>query len=97
MFLLLLGCCQVDAVGGLGARSADVEAAMLRAVGALGLRGADMSERHGVEFSLTSASFQDDPWSMFEALRDACPVHHTDDAGAALHRLSRGRCPGGAA
>jgi AcrR family transcriptional regulator len=35
LFLLLLGCCQVDAVSALGAASSDVEAAMLGAVDAL--------------------------------------------------------------
>ncbi len=41
-----------------------------------------MSERgHGVEFSLTSSAFQDDPWTTFAALRDGCPVHHTTTPG----------------
>ena len=31
-----------------------------------------------VDFSLLSASFQDDPWSTFAALRDRCPLHQTD-------------------
>ena len=43
--------------------------------------GCDMSERHGVEFSLTSSAFQDDPWTTFAALREACPVHHTTTPG----------------
>ncbi len=31
-----------------------------------------------VDFSLLSASFQDDPWSTFAALRARCPLHQTD-------------------
>jgi cytochrome P450 len=32
-----------------------------------------------IEFSLLSAAFQLDPASTFAALRDRCPVHHTDE------------------
>jgi cytochrome P450 len=31
----------------------------------------------GVDFSLLSEAFQNDPAAMFAALRDRCPVHHT--------------------
>ena len=34
-----------------------------------------------VEFSLTSESFQDDPWTTFAALRERCPVHHATEPG----------------
>lgn len=30
-----------------------------------------------VEFSITSSSFQDDPWTTFAELRERCPVDHT--------------------
>lgn len=45
-------------------------------------------DSEGVEFSLLSQAFQDDPAATFAALRDRCPVHHTTTP-ASHYSLSR--------